>query len=280
MNPLMVAPLVTGSQVAFWLLAPIMVLAALAMVLARKPVHSALCLAVVMVCLAVQYASLQAPFLFVVQIIVYTGAILMLFLFVVMLVGVDTTDSIVETLKGHRIASVVAALGIAAMLIVAVGHAVTVASIGQDAAVGLDKANAAGGDNVHSVAELIFTQYVIPFEATSALLITAAIGTMVLAHGERLRRKKGQKERLADRMEAYLTRGEQLASKPSPGVFARSNAIGAPALLPDGTPAPDSISQAIRSRGGIIDAGELKAPTQSTFASIASARHEVEGELE
>ncbi|MDN6659266.1 MAG: NADH-quinone oxidoreductase subunit J, partial [Acidipropionibacterium jensenii] len=70
--------MVTAAQWAFWLLAPIMVIAALTMVLTRKAVHSALCLAVVMICLAVQYASLQAPFLFVVQIIVYTGAILML----------------------------------------------------------------------------------------------------------------------------------------------------------------------------------------------------------
>ncbi|MCQ8207958.1 NADH-quinone oxidoreductase subunit J, partial [Cutibacterium acnes subsp. acnes] len=85
-------PMVTASQWAFWLLAPIMVLAALVMVFAKKPVHSALSLAVVMICLAVQYASQEAPFLFVVQIIVYTGAILMLFLFVVMLVGVDSTD--------------------------------------------------------------------------------------------------------------------------------------------------------------------------------------------
>ena len=95
-------PMVTASQWAFWLLAPIMALAALVMVFAKKPVHSALSLAVVMICLAVQYASQEAPFLFVVQIIVYTGAILMLFLFVVMLVGVDSTDSLKETLKGHK----------------------------------------------------------------------------------------------------------------------------------------------------------------------------------
>src|SRR5918994_5886651 len=95
-------PLVTGGQVAFWMLAPVMVLAAIAMVLVRKAVHSALLLATVMVCLAVQYAAQDAPFLFAVQIIVYTGAILMLFLFVLMLVGVDASDSLVETIKGQR----------------------------------------------------------------------------------------------------------------------------------------------------------------------------------
>lgn len=111
-------PMVTASQWAFWLLAPIMVLAALVMVFfAKKPVHSALSLAVVMICLAVQYASQEAPFLFVVQIIVYTGAILMLFLFVVMLVGVDSTDSLKETLKGHKVAAMIAALAFVVLLI-------------------------------------------------------------------------------------------------------------------------------------------------------------------
>ena len=81
MTPLLI-PLVTGATVAFWMLAPVMILGALGMIAARKPVHSALCLAAVMISLAVQYAALEAPFLFAVQIIVYTGAILMLFLFV------------------------------------------------------------------------------------------------------------------------------------------------------------------------------------------------------
>ena len=272
--------MVTASHWAFWTLAPIMVLAALGMVGARKPVHSALFLAVIMISLAVQYASMQAPFLFVVQIIVYTGAILMLFLFVVMLVGVDTSESLADTLRSHRVASTIAAIGIGVMLVVAVGHAVTVGNIGTDAAVGLERANAAHGDNVHSLAVLIFTQYVIPFEATSALLITAALGTMVLAHGERLHRKKGQPERMSDRMDAYLNDGAQLASHPAPGVYARSNEIGAPALLPDGTVAQASVSKALASRGGIIDAGELKAPTASAFATISASRREVEGELE
>jgi len=100
---MVVMPMVTGASVAFWLLAPVMILGALGMVLSRKPVHSALCLAAVMISLAVQYAAQDAPFLFVAQIIVYTGAILMLFLFVLMLVGVDAADSLVETIRGQRV---------------------------------------------------------------------------------------------------------------------------------------------------------------------------------
>ena len=105
-------PLVTADVVAFWVCAPIAVLCALGMLLARKPVHAAVSMAGVMISLAVLYAAQDAPFLFVIQIVVYTGAILMLFLFVVMLVGVDSTDSVVETLKGHRVTSVLVALGL------------------------------------------------------------------------------------------------------------------------------------------------------------------------
>lgn len=272
-------PMVTASQWAFWLLAPIMVLAALVMVFAKKPVHSALSLAVVMICLAVQYASQEAPFLFVVQIIVYTGAILMLFLFVVMLVGVDSTDFLKETLKGHKVAAIIAALAFLVLLILAVGNAVTTGVIGTDQSIGLREANAAGGDNVKSIAELVFTKYVIVFEATSALLITAAVGTMVLAHGE-ADKKKSQRERVTDRMAAYAEHGAHPGVRPNSGVYARTNQIGAPALLPDGTVAQDSISGTLATRGAIIDAGELKAPTHRAFASISAARHEAQGELE
>lgn len=272
-------PMVTASQWAFWMLAPIMVLAALVMVFAKKPVHSALSLAVVMICLAVQYASQEAPFLFVVQIIVYTGAILMLFLFVVMLVGVDSTDSLKETLKGHKVAAMIAALAFVVLLILAVGNAVTTDVIGTDHPVGLGQANAAGGNNVKSLAELVFTKYVLVFEATSALLITAAVGTMVLAHGE-ADKKKSQRERVTDRMAAYAEHGSHPGVRPNSGVYARTNQIGAPALLPDGTVAQDSISGTLATRGAIIDAGELKAPTHRAFASISAARHEVQGELE
>ena len=272
-------PMVTASQWAFWLLAPIMVLAALVMVFAKKPVHSALSLAVVMICLAVQYASQEAPFLFVVQIIVYTGAILMLFLFVVMLVGVDSTDSLKETLKGHKVAAMIAALAFVVLLILAVGNAVTTGVIGTDYPVGLGQASTAGGNNVKSLAELVFTKYVIVFEATSALLITAAVGTMVLAHGE-ADKKKSQRERVTDRMAAYAEHGSHPGVRPNSGVYARTNQIGAPALLPDGTVAQDSISGTLATRGAIIDAGELKAPTHRAFASISAARHEVQGELE
>ena len=261
-------PLVTAQAVAFWVLAPIAVLGALGMVLGRKPVHSALSLAVMMLALAGLYASLDAPFLFVVQIIVYTGAILMLFLFVLMLVGVSTTDSVVETNKGHRVASFIAALGFAVLLISAIGNAI----LGQP--VGLDAANGSQGGNVESIAELIFTRYVFVFESTAALLITAALAAMVLAHGEQLRPKVRQAGQVQARMRKYATEGAHPGALPSSGVYARSNSIQAPALLPDGSIAENSVVAAMADRGVVQDPSQLTAPAHEAFAAIESVKAE------
>jgi len=212
-------------MIAFWILAPVMVLAALGMVLSRKAVHAALLLAVVMVSLAVLYAVQDAPFLFVVQIIVYTGAILMLFLFVLMLVGVDSSDSVVETIRGQRLAAVL--LGVLFAVTIGIGVAQTTLGL----VVGLDDANAEG--NVTGIAYLLFSKYVFAFEVTSALLITAALGAMVLAHQERLTPKLTQRTVAEQRMRDYVATGKPLGPLPTPGVYARHNAVDTPALLPD-----------------------------------------------
>jgi NADH-quinone oxidoreductase subunit J len=231
---------------AFWLLAPIMVAAALGMLLVKKAVHSALLLALVMICLAVLYAVQSAPFLFAVQIIVYTGAILMLFLFVLMLVGVDSSDSLVETIKGQRLA------GIAVGLLFGIMFAVFVAQTSVGVLVGLDGEDGANsGGNVTRLAHLLFGRYVFAFEVTSALLITAALGAMVLAHRERLTPKTTQREMAAQRMRDYASSGKPLGPQPTPGVYARHNAVDTPALLPDGTPAEASLSRSLTARGNV-----------------------------
>ncbi len=238
-------------MIVFWLLAPLMVLAAAAMVLVRKAVHSALLLAFVMVSLAVLYASLDAPFLFAVQIIVYTGAILMLFLFVLMLVGVDASDSVVETIKGQRLMAVLLGLLFGGLLSLGVAQAVT-ASV-----VGLEQVNSDG--NVPALAQLLFGRYVFAFELTSALLITAALGAMVLAHTERLTPKVTQRDMVDARMRAYADNGAHLGPLPTPGVYARHNAVDTPALLPDGSAAEQSVSRSLRARGNVrrADAGDV-----------------------
>lgn len=234
---------------AFWILAPVMVLAALGILFVRKAVHAALLLAVVMIGLAVLYAVLEAPFLFAVQIIVYTGAILMLFLFVLMLVGVDASDSVVETIKGQRVLAIVGGLLLGAVLAIGLGQ-VTLGT-----AVGLEDANEGG--NIQALANILFSRYIFGFEVTSALLITAAIGAMVLAHRERLTPKDTQASRAAQRMRDYAESGKHLGPLPSPGVYARHNAVDTPALLPDGTTSEDSVSRVLAARGTVRSAPAL-----------------------
>ena len=243
-------------MIAFWVLAPVMVVCALGMVTVRKAVHSALFLAVVMVCLAVLYASLDAPFLFAVQIIVYTGAVLMLFLFVLMLVGVDSADSLVETLRGQRLAAAV--LGVVFAVLIIAGVTQTTYGV----AVGLDGANAEG--NVPGVARLLFSNYVFAFEVTSALLITAALGAMVLAHRERLTPKPTQRDLVTQRMRDYAERGVHPGPLPNAGMFARHNSVDTPALLPDGSVSELSISRVMRARGTVRDvSGERQAVAET-----------------
>ena len=227
-------------MIAFWLLAPIMVVSALGILVVRKAVHAALLLAVVMISLAVLYAVLEAPFLFAVQIIVYTGAILMLFLFVLMLVGVDASDSLTETIKGHRIAALI----VGALFGLTIGLAA--GQVGYGTATGLATANKAG--NVPALADLLFSDWVLAFETTSALLITAAVGAMVLAHRERLEPKAGQRELAARRVREYAETGRHLGPLPAPGVYARHNAVDTPALLPDGTPSELSLNRTLVGR--------------------------------
>ncbi|MFI9593367.1 NADH-quinone oxidoreductase subunit J [Nonomuraea sp. NPDC052265] len=222
-----------GETITFWVLAVVSVGAALGMVFNRKAVYSALMLGTVMLCLAVLYAVQDAPFLAAVQIIVYTGAIMMLFLFVLMLVGVDSSDSFVETLKGQRFWGALAALGFAVLIILAVGNAIF------SGEAGLAQATAQGG-YVRSIALLLFTKYVFAFEVTSALLITAALGAMVLAHREKLTEKVTQKDLSRAR---FL--GERPSPLPGPGTYARNNAIDMPALLPDGSVAESSVNRYI-----------------------------------
>jgi NADH-quinone oxidoreductase subunit J len=232
--------------VTFWLLAPVMVAAALGLLFVRKAVHAAMLLAVVMISLAVMYAVLEAPFLFAVQIIVYTGAILMLFLFVLMLVGVDASDSAVETIRGQRLLAAVAGLLLGAVLVAGISQA-TLGTM-----VGLQDANEGG--NVEALANILFSRWVFAFEVTGALLITAALGAMVLAHRERLTPKQTQADHAARRMRDYAERGKHPGPLPPPGVFARSNAVDTAALLPDGTAAESSVSRVIAARGTVRSA--------------------------
>jgi NADH-quinone oxidoreductase subunit J len=248
----------------FWILAVLAVSAALAMILVRQAVHCALMLAVVMLSLAAMYAMQGAPFLAFVQVIVYTGAVLMLFLFVVMLIGVNSAESLKETIRGQRLWASLAGIGLAVLLVVGIGHA----AIGSAA----PTTSAQGADNLTGLAQLIFTTYVFPFEITSALLITAALGAMVLAHRERTSPKLTQRDLARRKIESG-----QVAPEPPPGVYALHDAVDMPALLPDGSTTSRSVSDAVVQRDlelGLDPQGSL------TTDLAAEQRIETERQLE
>jgi NADH-quinone oxidoreductase subunit J len=252
-------------QVLFWILAILAVSAALAMILVRQAVHCALMLAVVMLSLAVMYAMQGAPFLAFVQVIVYTGAVLMLFLFVIMLIGISNRESLKETISGQRLWAALGGFGLVVLLIVGVGHA----TLGTAA----PTTSANNTDNLTGIAQLIFTTYVFPVEITSALLITAALGAMVLAHRERTTPKPTQREVAR----AKIASG-QVAPEPPPGVYALHNAVDMPAMLPDGSTAVRSVSRAVAQRD--VDLGRGDRQVQITADLETGERIETERQVE
>jgi NADH-quinone oxidoreductase subunit J len=251
---------VVARETIFWILAVASVGAALAMILVRRAVHCAIMLAVVMLSLATFYAMQGAPFLAFVQIIVYTGAVLMLFLFVLMLIGISSSDSIVETIKGQRLAAGLVAIGLLVFLALGIGHAAIGPASPQTAA--------NGADNLSGIATLIFTTYVFPFEVTGALLITAAVGAMVLAHRERPTPRPTQRELAARRLASG-----HLAPDPSPGVYALHDAADRPALLPDGSTSDLSVSTALSQRD-VTDAPQFVPPEKTVEITAEDGERE------
>ena len=248
-----------GEAWIFWILGPLAVLAAIGMVVARNAVHSALFLVLVMLCLGVFYVVQSGPFIGLAQIIVYTGAIMMLFLFVLMLVGRDATDSIIEVLRGQRVAAVLLGIGFAGLVATAFFRALR-----DVPAQGLAVANADG--NVQGIASIMFTRYIFAFEVTSALLITAATGAMILAHIER---RRDQKQTQPEKMRARFAPGSYPAPKAGPGVYATSDSVATPARLPDGRQSERSVPLILPKRE-LTEAESAPKGTASPFGKNGS----------
>ena len=167
-------------NVVFWVFAPISLGSAIGMLFQRNAVHAALFLIVNFFTIAVFFLILGAPFLFAVQIIVYAGAIMVLFLFVIMLLGVDRDESLFERLKGQRVIAITLGVGIAVELVVAIRAGIGFATRGAE---NFDAVNRGG--NAEALGRVLFRQYFFPFEVTSVLLIVAGIAVVVLASQKR-----------------------------------------------------------------------------------------------
>ncbi|WP_156252065.1 NADH-quinone oxidoreductase subunit J [Pseudactinotalea terrae] len=249
----------SGEAVIFWILAPLMVLGALGLLFARKTVHIAVAVAGVMVGLAIMYIANEAPFLGVAQVVVYTGAVMMLFVFVIMLIGVDAKESLKETLAGQRFLALLAGGGLLVLVL-----AVTTRAALPDP-VGLAAANA--DTNAVGVARILFSDFVFPFELTGALLITAAVGALSLTHRVRLGAKIGQRELATAKLKAYgAGAGSSLiTNRPGPGIYARHNSADMPAVDAAGEPVEDSITTVLRIRGQ-----EARLPSEEELAEAGA----------
>lgn len=246
----------TGEAVMFWIVAPLMVIAALGLIFAKRAVYAALSLVVVMILLGVLYLAHRADFLGLVQVFVYTGAVLMLFLFVVMIVGVDASDSLIDTLAGHRWISMLLGLGLAALL---------VAPIRSGAVPMIESAEPPG--SITAIALSLFSDYLLAFELIGVLLTIAGVAALVLAHRERLTKKPSQRDLAAKRVKDNY----YVAGLPAPGVYARHNAVDTPALLPDGSVSELSVSRVLKARE------QLQAPDGFIKASDDAGREIEEG---
>jgi len=162
--------------VVFVLGAALVLAGAVGVIIARNPVHSALMLVMTLFGVAVLFVSEEAHFLAAVQVIVYAGAIVVLFLFVIMLVGVDKEENVqAEPLRGQRIAAVVLGIAVLGQVLWLGGSTWTT---GSPSVAG---SSLGAGTNVEKLARSIFTRYLLPFEATSVLLVVAVVGAVVLA---------------------------------------------------------------------------------------------------
>ncbi|MCR6712455.1 MAG: NADH-quinone oxidoreductase subunit J [Demequina sp.] len=215
----------------FWVVAAITVLPSLALLFAKKAVHVAMAVVLVMIGLAVAYVMLAAPFLGMVQIVVYTGAVMMLFIFVLMLIGVKGKESLRESIIGQRWIGLLVAIGTGVFL------------TGVISRVTLNVQTPTEG-NPEQIAGALFGRFVVIVETLGFVLIVAAVGALVLTHVPRLAPKHTQKEIAEDRVRV----GANPVNKPMPGVYARHNALDVPALDPHGQPIEESISRVLQER--------------------------------
>ncbi|WP_061963440.1 NADH-quinone oxidoreductase subunit J [Demequina aurantiaca] len=235
----------------FWVVALLTVPPALSLLFAKKAVHIAMSIVLVMVGLATAYVGLDAPFLGVVQIVVYTGAVMMLFVFVLMLVGVDQREDLKESIKGQRWIALFAAGGLGIFLI----------SIIARVTLPVSSSPVSGDPDV--IAGVLFSKYVLVMEVLGALLITAAIGALVMTHMPQLRPRHTQKEISASRVKV----GADPVNRPMPGYYARHNALDIPALDPQGNPIPDSVSRVLEVRDQTQDGAEFRAQLEDAAGS-------------
>lgn len=232
-----------GEAVLFWCVAVIMALCALGVLFFKKAAYAAICMVGVMLGLAVLYVTLGAPFLGTVQVVVYTGAIMMLFLFVIMMIGVGASDEYTRQGRGRIIASVLVGLA----LIILLGGTIGMATVKGGEPSDVDPYS---NEPITMLAVELFQKHWFSMELAGALLITAAIGAMLLTHTDHLGPRIDQRATAEAKMRAFKEHGRRIGQLPAPGVYATSNSADVPAISGETLgPVEDSVPRVLRVRG-------------------------------
>lgn len=260
--PLAALPALSSGQGVFLAIMSAMALvSALAVAFSRKAVHAAVYMMSMMVAISAIYFGVGAEFLGAVQIVVYTGAIMMLFLFVIMLVGVQAIDSPRES-KVVTVACAVA-LAIAFAILAIVGAARTTGFAGG--------AIQGEGSNPVKIATALINHFYVPMEMVAGLLIIAAVGAMTLTHSDQLLPRLTQPFIVKKRMEAYKDGAHVLGQQVPPGVYAETNALDVPAISGEtGRPVEESVPRVVRVRDEARTLGETSAWGARALARQAS----------
>ena len=172
----------SGAELVFYLLSTVAVLMAAGVILARNPVHSALFLVISFLNVAGIYAMLGAEFLAAVQIIVYTGAILVVFLFVIMLVRPEDLGELGTGASLQTVVAWILGLGLFGEIAAVISTGILTGQRGAQTPAEI----AAAGGNTQALGRILYSQYLLPFEVASLVLLVAVIAAIVLGVPERV----------------------------------------------------------------------------------------------
>ncbi len=248
-----------GEAALFWSVAVVMVAGAVGVLMFRKAAYAALSMVLVMVGLAVLFFSLNAPFNGAVQIIVYTGAILMLFLFVIMMIGLGATDGFKEQPREYIVGGVVFGAAFAGLFSAAV---LTSKVEGPGEFIGVDPYS---NVPVTALATNLFSDHWMSIQIVATLLVTAAVGAVLLTHSDQLGPKLDQRTVARARMTAFARSARHIGQLPPPGVYATTNSVENPSIAGDTlTAVEDSVPRVLRQKG-------LDKPLSAVSPGVAEA---------
>lgn len=238
-----------GETIVFGVVALVTVACGIGVLTAKRAVTAAINMIGIMISLAVLYIVNESPFMGITQIVVYTGAVMTLVLFVIMLVGVggDEPVSAAGSVM-RRPLLILLGLGLVGVLTAVVWRTVFPTPAGLK-----DGAKAAPD----LLAVTLYHDHVVTMELTAILLIIAAVGALTLTHRQRIRARFSQRRVAANKMQAYASKGVHPGQKPMPGVYASTNSAAAPALGADGETVEESVPRVLRARGQGLELSDV-----------------------